>query len=168
MGYTPIGWKDRIVQRPRTYTEVMNQDGSRTDTPAPGEVQEQGTQMSATNFNHMDEGIHDDAIAEALLMNYARQSRWRIEDLEKATVQETGSVTLTNTQGFPFNNSKVSVPLTNQRDNLNYIVVIVSATGAGNVGEIEVSERLVNGFKIEFTGSASSVTVVYAVIGGYN
>ena len=168
MGYTPIGWKDRIVQRPRTYTEVMNQDGSRTDTPAPGEVQEQGTQMSATNFNHMDEGIHDDAIAEALLMNYARQSRWRIEDLEKATVQETGSVTLTNTQGFPFNNSKVSVPLTNTRDNLNYIVVIVSATGAGNVGEIEVSERLVNGFKIEHTGSANSVTVVYAVIGGYN
>jgi len=168
MGYTPIGWKDRIVQRPRTYTEVMNQDGSRTDTPAPGEVQEQGTQMSATNFNHMDEGIHDDAIAEALLMNYARQSRWRIEDLEKATVQETGSVTLTNTQGFPFNNSKVSVPLTNQRDNLNYIVVIVSATGAGNVGEIEVSERLVNGFKIEHTGSAKSVAVVYAVIGGYD
>lgn len=168
MGYIPVSWVDRRVERPRTYTQVINQDGSRTDTPAPGEVQEQGTQMSATNFNHMDAGIHDGSIAEALLLNFVRQSRWRIEDLEKATVQETGTVTLTNSQGFPFNNSKVSVPLTNQRDNLNYIVVIVSATGGGNVGEIEVSERLINGFKIEHTGSAKSVTVVYAVIGGYD
>jgi len=168
MGYIPIYWKDRVVERPRTYTEVMNQDGSRTDTPAPGEVQEVGTQMSATNFNHMDEGIQDNAIAEALLLNFARQSRWRIEALEKATIQETGTVTLTNNQQFPFNNSNVSVPLSNTRDNLNYVVVIVSATGSGNIGEVEVSERLVNGFKLEFTGSSKSVSVVYAVIGGYD
>lgn len=163
-----INWKDHVVERPRTYTEVENQDGSKTFTPAPGEIIQQGTPQSATNFNLMDNGIVDAQIAEALLMNFVRQSEWRIEDLEKATVQETGTVTLTNSQSFPFNNSKVSVPLTNVRDNLNYVVVIVSATGGGNVGEIEVSERLVNGFKIEFTGSASSVTVVYAVIGGYN
>ena len=168
MGYIPVGWKDRRVQRPRTYTEVMNSDGSRTDTPAPGEVQEPGTQQSATNFNHMDDGIFDASIAEALLLNFVRQSEWRIADLEKATVQETGTVTLTNSQEFPFNNSQVSVALTNRRDNLNYVVVIVSATGNGNVGEIEVSDRLVNGFKIAHTGSATSVAVTYAVIGGYN
>ena len=167
MGYIPVSWVDRIVQRPRTYTQVMNGDGSRTDTPAPGEVQEPGTQMSATNFNHMDDGILDSSIAEALLLNFVRQSEWRIGDLEKATVQETGTVTLTNSQKFPFNNSQVSVALANRRDNLNYVVVIVSATGTGNVGEIEVSDRLVNGFKIAHTGSAKSVAVNYAVIGGY-
>lgn len=168
MGYIPVSWVDRIVQRPRTYTQVMNGDGSRTDTPAPGEVQEPGTQMSATNFNHMDDGILDSSIAEALLLNFVRQSEWRIGDLEKATVQETGTVNLTNGQKFPFNNSQVSVALTNRRDNLNYVVVIVSATGNGNVGEIEVSDRLVNGFKIAHTGSATSVAVTYAVIGGYD
>lgn len=168
MGYIPVFWLDRIVQRPRTYTQVMNGDGSRTDTPAPGEIQEPGTQLSATNFNHMDDGILDAGIAEALFLNFMRQSEWRIGDLEKATVQETGTVNLTNSQKFPFNNSQVSVALTNRRDNLNYVVVIVSATGNGNVGEIEVSDRLVNGFKIAHTGSAASVAVTYAVIGGYD
>ena len=57
--FNPINWKDRIVERPRTYTETHNQDGSRTDTPAPGEIQEPGTQISATNLNQMDHGIQD-------------------------------------------------------------------------------------------------------------
>lgn len=37
----------------------------------------------------------------------------------------------------------------------------------GNVGEIVVTDKLTNGFKLAFTGSASSVTVKYTVIGGY-
>lgn len=58
-----IGWKDHVVERPRTYTEVVNGDGSKTFTPAPGEVLQQGTPQSATNFNYMDEGIQHIAIA---------------------------------------------------------------------------------------------------------
>ena len=50
-----IGWKDHVVQRPRTYTEATNSDGSKTFTPAPGTVIQQGTAQSATNFNTMDE-----------------------------------------------------------------------------------------------------------------
>ena len=38
-----IGWKDHVVQRPRTYTEATNSDGSKTFTPAPGTVIQQGT-----------------------------------------------------------------------------------------------------------------------------
>lgn len=52
-----IGWKDHVVERPRTYTEVTNQDGSKTFTPAPGQVLQQGTPQSATNFNTMDEAL---------------------------------------------------------------------------------------------------------------
>lgn len=166
--FNPINWKDRIVERPRTYTEVMNQDGSRTDTPAPGEIQEPGTQISATNLNRMDQGNQDAKIASALILNALRQIGWRTEDLEKATVQEVGTKTLTNSRKFPFNNSQSSVALAKTRDNLNYIVVIVSVTGSGNIGEVEVTDRLVNGFKLAFTGSAKSATVQYAVIGGYN
>ena len=166
--FNPINWKDRIVERPRTYTEVMNQDGSRTDTPAPGEIQEPGTQISATNLNRMDQGTQDAKMSAALILNALRQIGWRVEDLEQATVQETGTKTLTNTKNFPFNDSKASVALTNTRENKNYVVVIVEATGSGNIGEIEVSDRLTNGFKLAFTGSAKSVTVKYAVIGGYD
>lgn len=166
--FNPINWKDRIVQRPRTYTEVHNQDGSRTDTPAPGEIQEPGTQISATNLNQMDQGIQDAKIGVEQLLIGLKQVTWRVEDLEKATIQEVGEKVLTNTKSFPFNDSKTTVALANTRENLNYVVVIVSAIGAGNIGDVEVSDRLTNGFKLSFTGSAKSVTVKYAVIGGYN
>lgn len=130
--------------------------------------------MNADNFNNMERGIADAHDAVALLLNALRQLDWsndaRLSALEKATVQETGTVTLTNSLTFPFNNSKKSVALTNVRDNLNYVIVVVSkkANDGGNIGEIEFSERQVNGFKIEHTGSSASVTVVYAVIGGYD
>lgn len=52
-------WKDHAVQRPHTYTQVTNADGSTTFTPAPGNVLQQGTNQSATNFNAMEEGIMD-------------------------------------------------------------------------------------------------------------
>ena len=58
-----IGWKDHVVTRPRTYTETVNADGSKTYTAAPGEVLQQGTPQSATNFNAMDEAIQHVSIA---------------------------------------------------------------------------------------------------------
>lgn len=196
MAYALIQWKDRQVQFPRRFTEVYDQDGKRTDTPSPGEIHEQGTQISATHLNQMDRGIGDAQLAAALLLmavqqnkwaiealqgseiqdlsimtklmlNGVRQNEWRIDHLEEATGQEVGTKALTNTARFPFNNSKASVALENRRDNCNYIVVIEEVTGSGNVGEVEVTDRLVNGFKLSFTGSAKNVTVKYAVIGGY-
>jgi hypothetical protein len=103
------------------------------------------------------------------LINAHRQSEWRIEDLEEATVQETGTVTLTNTLEFPFNDSQQTIALTNTRDNLNYVVEIISAVATGGpAGDINVSDRQINGFKIAYDGSASQVVVTYAVIGGYD
>ena len=57
MAYVRTGWQDHAVERPRTYTEVTNPDGSKTFTPAPGEVVQQGTPLSAANLNHMEDGI---------------------------------------------------------------------------------------------------------------
>lgn len=62
-----VGWKDHIVERPRTYTEVLNGDGSKTFTAAPGEILQQGTPQSATNFDHMDEALQHVSIAYDLL-----------------------------------------------------------------------------------------------------
>lgn len=165
-------WVDEVDQYENRYTEQANGDGTITHTKVPGERYVEGTPQSAVNFNNMEDGISDAHIAQMLILQAFRAEGWcndaRLLALEKSTVQETGTVTLTNSQQFPFNNSKVSVPLTNVRDNQNYVVVVVSVTGAGNVGDIIVSDRLINGFKIEHTGSATSVTVQYAVIGGYN
>lgn len=58
-----IHWKDHVVERPRTYTEASNSDGSKTFTAAPGEILQQGTPQSATNFNTMEEALQHIAIA---------------------------------------------------------------------------------------------------------
>lgn len=166
--YNRIIWVDETDEFENRYRETANPDGTITHTKETGEVYVEGTPQNAANFNNMEDGIEDAHIGADLILNGLRQLGWRTEDLEKATVQETGTVNLTNTQQFPFNDSKKTVALTNVRDNLNYIVVVVSKTGSGNIGEIEISDRQVNGFKIEFTGSAASATVVYAVIGGYD
>lgn len=61
--YVRVNFKNRIVSRPRTYTAVSNQDGSRTDTPAPGTVQQAGTPMNQATLNTLDKGIADCAAA---------------------------------------------------------------------------------------------------------
>ena len=58
-----IAWKDHVVERPRTYTEATNTDGSKTFTPAPGEVLQQGTPQSSTNFNKMEEALQHLSVA---------------------------------------------------------------------------------------------------------
>ena len=167
--YDRTYWVDETDQYENRYTETANADGTITHTKVTGEVYVEGTPQSAENFNKMEDGIEDAHIAAAQMLIHQMQNQWRIEALEKATVQETGTVTLNNSGGFLFNNSKVTVPLTNVRDNLNYVVEIISVTPSGGpAGEVEVSERQVNGFKMAFTGSATSVAVTYAVIGGYD
>ena len=106
-----------------------------------------------------------------LILNLARQNKWNIEDIQKwisdHDAYETGTTTMTNTLAFPFNNSKKSVALAKTRNTTNYVVLTEVTSFTGNVGEIEISEKLTNGFKIGYTGSASSVTVKYVVIGGF-
>jgi len=167
--YLWTNWVDETDQYEDRYTETMNGDGTITHVKVRGEVYVEGTPQDAAHFNKMEAGILDAHAAVQQLLNAQRHDLWRIEALEKATDQETGEKTLTNSQQFPFNNSKVTVPLTVTRDNLNYIVEVikVEATG-GPAGDIDISERQVNGFKMAFTGSAASVKVTYAVIGGFN
>ncbi len=119
-----------------------------------------------------DEIRFDTETSVKLLINMLRQVSWAQEadatSISKLELMEKGSVTLTNSDTYPFNNSVKSVSLNTERITKDYIVTIISATAvSGNVGEVVVSDRLVNGFKLAYTGSASSVTVEYMVTGGY-
>ena len=90
-----------------------------------------------------------------------------IEDLKDRTAVVSGTVTLTNSQDYPFNNSIQTVAIANTRDNMDYVIDwVVTASSGRNVGDILISDKLLNGFKIEFTGSATSVTIKYLVVGG--
>lgn len=87
--------------------------------------------------------------------------------MQRLRVVETGSVTLTNSQEFPFNNSKRTVPLQTAQANTDYLVVTEIVDFTGNVGDIVVTDKMTNGFAIQHTGSAASVEVDYFVIGGF-
>ena len=87
--------------------------------------------------------------------------------MQKLRVVETGSVALTNTLEFPFNNSKRTIALRTAQANTDYLVVTEIVDFTGNVGDIVVTSKMTNGFAIEHTGSASSVEVDYFVIGGF-
>ncbi len=106
----------------------------------------------------------DGDLASTLILNRLRQHIWQMED--EALVCEIGSVSLTNSLKFPFNDSKKSVALSKTQKNVNYSVTAWTESEAGNVGEIKVTDKQVNGFKVGYSGSAKSVTVKYIVIGG--
>lgn len=89
------------------------------------------------------------------------------QQMQKLRVVETGTVTLTNSLEFPFNNSRKTVALVTAQANSDYLVDVEVDEANGNVGEVIVSSRMTNGFVIEHTGSATSVTVNYFVIGGF-
>ncbi len=105
----------------------------------------------------------DGDLATTLIMNRLRQHIWQNED--DALVCEEGTVSMTNNQKFPFNNSQKTVALVKAQKNTKYVVIVEDVT-AGNVGDIVVTDKQVNGFKIAYTGSAASATAKYTVIGG--
>ena len=106
----------------------------------------------------------DKDTAVTLLINALRQHEWQNE--EDALICEQGTVTLTNTGAFPFNNSQQTIALVKTQKNVKYAVIAEVKSANGNPGEAVVSDKQVNGFKLAFTGSAKSAVVEYIVIGG--
>lgn len=56
MAYTKTTWVDHVTTRPNTYNEVVNQDGTKTLTPA-GETQQEGTPVNAQNLNKIEDEL---------------------------------------------------------------------------------------------------------------
>ena len=235
-GMTP--WKDEVVQYPYRYKETQNADGTVEHEPSPGTVMQEGTPQSATNFNHMENGISNATEVAALMALSAVHHQQAIADLQG----ETKTVTLKNTQSYPFNNSQQSVALATERNHMengihdahvaaaifmqyqmhyvearekevderldhhdaefsaetgtvtlnntnkvffgfnnsgstialktvrktmNYDLDIeVVEVAGGQVGDVIVYDKQLNGFKLKFEGSAKTVKVKYKVRGG--
>lgn len=175
--YDPIVWQDEVVEFPYRYTETVNSDGTIEHKPAHGTEMKAGTPQSATNFNHMENGIHDAHLAQSIFMQYQMHHQEqqesevdrRLNEHDAEFSAEVGTVTLknTNTVSFLFNNSGSTVALKTARKTMNYDIdlEVTSVTG-GQLGEIVVYDKQLNGFKLRFTGSAKNVTVKYKVRGG--
>ncbi|MBC3798013.1 hypothetical protein [Acetobacterium tundrae] len=57
MAYTKTQWQDHVTTYNNRYTETENADGSINLTKVQGEVIQQGTPMSAENFNKLEAGV---------------------------------------------------------------------------------------------------------------
>jgi len=156
--YNPTPWKDHVTNPSNCFNITKNDDDTYQITRA-GTVMQQGTPQDAAHFTNQEDGIWELFACYGLLLNYARQMGWDVE---------RGSINLTNTaKPYPFNNSQKTVALQMQRPSRDYIVITEASNVKGNLGQIEVSDKLSNGFKIAYTGSATAATINYIVIGGY-
>lgn len=171
--YQPKEWLDEVVEYPYRYKETAASDGGITHTPDFGETLQEGTPQSATNFNHMESGIHDAGLAAAIFLHAWKFMKEEVDqhltEHDEEFSAETGTVTLTNTNTahMLFNNSGQTVALTKVRNTMNYDLDIeVTSFSGGQVADVVVYDKQLNGFKLKFEGSARSVTVKYKVRGG--
>lgn len=162
-----------------------------------GKVIQQGTLLEQDQFNRMEVGISDSNMAaniiHIMLLWFGRrlgvletssnshdtdiasmkttdtQQNSRLSALEPEVAAEVKEVTLKNGSKWPFGINEVSVGLAKTRKNANYGVdVYVKSYTGGRLGDITVSGKLTNGFKLKHDGSAQTVVVVVRVTGGMN
>lgn len=139
--YNATYWLDRVVDE---ETE---------------EVIQEGTDQSAGHFNNMEEGISDAHLATAILLISASLSADQV-----ATEEQT--ITLENSESFPFNNSVETVALNTARNFTDYTVEAEVLEHDGNVGDVKIFGRLLNGFKVAYDGSAKNATIKLRIKGG--
>lgn len=132
-------------------------ENERAATEEERNAAEQG-RTSAENARNTNEQVRQTQEAQRQAQEQQRQAANRVE---------IGTVTLTNTLSFPFNDSVNTVALTEERLNTDYTIYTEIVSANGIVGDVEISDKLVNGFKIAFNGSATSVTIKYYITGGY-
>lgn len=123
------------------------------------EVIQDGTPQSAGNFNNMEHGISDAHLAAALLIIQSGLTADQVATEEKA-------VTLSNSQSYPFNNSTQTIALSRVRNFTDYTVEAEITDHDGNVGDVRIFDRMLNGFKVAYDGSAKSATIKLRIKGG--
>lgn len=124
-----------------------------------GETIQRGTPQSAKNFNNIESGVLDNQIASNLILI-------AISQLEANQAVEEKIETFTNTARYPFNNSAKTISISNTRTNTNYSVDTEIIEHTGEVGDIVVYDKMVNGFKVRYDGSAGNAKIKLVVTGG--
>lgn len=156
-------WFDHVTQYPNRRKIINNGDGTQNVIKDQGTIIQQGTPRNETRFNNMETGIFANAAYAVHLQQQVLQLQRSAEELHG----ESGLLTLTNTNKYPFPSSGITVSISKLRSSMDYKVDIEIKTYSGGfVEEIEVYDKQLNGFKIRFKGSATSVQIKYLVTGG--
>ena len=162
MAHKRTFWQDHVTEFSDRYTETNNDDGTISHVPVEGEVIQQGTPQNARNFNTLEEGAFSAEVLGVEAMRVLLLHQRALNGL----ASETGEITLTNSQKYPFNNSTKTVALKQKMDTTAYTVEADVLSSAGEVGRIVVSDKQLNGFKVSYTGSATSAKIKFFVKGG--
>ena len=145
-------------------------------TDQQGRVIQQGTLLDQEHFNNMEEGILENRLLADEVLRIARQNQADIVALQG----EVHTVTLKRTAAYPANSDQQTVNLIQRRVSVHYTVdahitsvtlpdgTVKKGNIAGVAGNIIITDKLVNGFKVEYTGAAKAVTVELIVRGGMN
>lgn len=171
--YNQTEWQDRVTEFEDRYRVTANRDGTYTHTEVEGEIIQVGTPQNQVNFNNIENGIQDVTLA-AQIINWSNLHHRRYIDahatsMDSEVMGEVHTLTLTNTASYPFNSTldnPVTVALNTTRKNLFYTVEAEVVQHDGEVGEIEISGKALNGFKIAYTGSGSKVVLAVRIKGG--
>ena len=134
-------------------------------------IANQGTKVGTLEQNSTKHGKRLDTL-ETTSTNYGR----RLDALEKAgpgggdgdTTQEVQEITITaGSDPWPFGITTKSVTLGTVRKNTNYTVdAYVKSYSGGALGDVVVSDKGTNNFKVKHDGSATTVTLVLKITGG--
>lgn len=162
MAHNRTFWQDHVTEFSDRYREIDNGDGTISHVPVEGEVVQQGTPQNARNFNALEEGAFS---AEVLGMEAVRVLLLHQRALN-GLASESGEITLTNSQKYPFNNSTKTVALKQRMETTAYTVEADILSSVGEVGRIVISDKQLNGFKVSYTGSATSAKIKFFVKGG--
>lgn len=160
--YNATKWLDHVTQYPMRRRITQNEDGTSDVVRAEGEVIQQGTARNAKNYNNMETGILSNSIYGAFLLQQTLQLMRSSEE----TKGEYGTVSIVNTNSYPFSSPSKTVSITEKCSNLNYHVEVEVLEADGNVERIDIFDKQLNGFKIAFKGSAKNATFSYKIVGG--
>lgn len=128
-----------------------------------GAVIQEGTALSEKNLNNLEERVEGLTVGQLNMLQYLRQIGRSVANVEGDVI----TTTLSNTKKFPFNNSDKLIALSKIRDTIDYTVFVeLTAKTGGDVGEIKVFDKQLNGFKVKHTGSATSVELKIYIRGG--
>ena len=171
--YNQTQWRDRATQYEDLYTESSGTAGTIRHTPYEGTVEEPGTPINAVNLNNMEHGIQDITMAfQIFAVDAYHKHQTDIAHqtlIDSEVLGEQKEVKLTNTAKYPFNSTMdipVSVDLTKVRKNMFYSVECEVKSHKGEVGELIISQKATNGFKLSFNGAGSEAVVTVRVKGG--
>lgn len=154
--YTKRQWQD----------EVKDQNGN---------IIQEGTPLSAGNFNRMEAGIDLGSNTMGAILVQALQEinaikKERDKDANQRLIQGqatvTGNITDDMPSTYPF--VLVSLPTTSYSQlnapNYDVVLTVLSADDAGRIGQLTAFDKAQNGFKVQYTGTAKTVTFMWTLV----